>query len=377
MNYIRSGISLFKKTIIVISITFILSLIIDFFFGNKILEITDNYWKKTEFYGKIKRIDHDVFHHGLKPNVEMKNVKGFDNYYTFCTDNHGFRYKCNSQKRGKTFDYGFMGDSFTEGTSVSYEDSFVGIFENKIKKDVANLGVVSYAPKIYLSKLKYYLDEGYDFKHVIVAIDISDLYDDNVSYRLKENFIVEDNYERGERLKLRRFLRKNFPFTNFYMFVIKNLNKVGYAPENLDPNVPVFHKDVLLKSKWTYSSDEKIDGYWTTTKEAQSEMIENMNSLFELLSEKKVPLSIVIFPWPQQLENDVVNSKHVKMWEEFCEKKCKNFINLFPDLFNERDNNGYLATYKKYYWWNDMHFNKEGNKLIAKKLLEIFKVEAF
>tara|TARA_E500000178_G_scaffold123014_1_gene122934 strand:+ start:375 stop:1496 length:1122 start_codon:yes stop_codon:yes gene_type:complete len=372
VNFLKKILKSLKSLVIIIFITFAFSLIVDFFFGNKILEITDSYWKKTEFYGKIKRIDHDVFHHGLKPNVKMKNVKGFENYYTFCTDNHGFRYKCNSEKRGKTFDYGFMGDSFTEGSSVSYEDSFVGIFENKIKKDVANLGVVSYAPKIYLSKLKYYLDKGYNFKDVIVAIDISDLYDDNVSYRLKENFTVEDNYERGERLKFRRFLRKNFPFTNFYMFVIKNLNTVGYVPENKDPKVPVFHKDVLLKGKWTYSSDKKIDGYWTTTKEAQTEMIENMDSLSKLLSEKNIPLSIVIFPWPQQLENDVVNSKHVRMWEEFCEKKCKNFINLFPILFNEKEKNGYLATYKKYYWWNDMHFNLEGNRLLANKILEYF-----
>ena len=60
------------------------------------------------------------------------------------------------------------------------------------------------------------------------------------------------------------------------------------------------------------------------------------------------------------------------MWEEFCEKKCKNFINLFPILFNEKEKNGYLATYKKYYWWNDMHFNLEGNRLLANKILEYF-----
>ena len=29
-------------------------------------------------------------------------------------------------------------------------------------------------------------------------------------------------------------MRKNFPFTNFYMFVIKNLNVVGYSPKNIN-----------------------------------------------------------------------------------------------------------------------------------------------
>lgn len=356
----------------VILITFLITLIVDFFFGKKILDLTDKFWVNTEFYGKIKRIDHDVYHHTLKPKVKMKRVKGFEGYYTFCTDNHGFRFKCDSEDRGKNFDYAFMGDSFTEGSSVSYEDSFVGIFEKFTKKKVANLGVVSYAPKIYLSKLNYYLKKGYTFNHVIIPIDISDLYDDDVSYRLKENYIVEDNFDRGEKLKIRRFLRKNFPFTNFYMFVVKNLNQVGYKPINQNKNKPSFHKDVLLKAQWTYSSEKFIAGYWSPTQSAQNEMIETMTKVYELLDEKKIPLTVVIYPWPQQLEFDRLNSKHTQMWKKFCESKCKNFINLFPVFFKEQDEKGFLETYRKYYWWNDMHFNIEGNNLVAKEILKYF-----
>ncbi len=28
--------------------------------------------------------------------------------------------------------------------------------------------------------------------------------------------------------------------------------------------------------------------------------------------------------------------------------------------------------YRKYYYWNDIHFNAEGNKIIAEKLLKEF-----
>ena len=372
MIFFRKILKTIWSLFLIILITFVFTLIIDFFFGKKILELTDKFWIKTEFYGKIKRINHDIYHHGLKAKVKMKNVKGFNGNYTFCTDNHGFRYKCNHPIRGKNFDYAFMGDSFTEGSSVSYEDSFVGMFEKATNKKVANLGVVSYSPKIYLSKLNFLLEKGYTFEHVIIPIDISDLYDDDVSYRLKKNYIVEDNFERGEKLKIRRFLRKNFPFTNFYMFVIKNLNQVGYKPVNLENNKPSFHKDVLLKAKWTYSSDKFIDGYWKPVQSAQNEMIETMTKLYELLSKRNIPLSIVIYPWPQQLENDNENSKHVQMWRLFCENKCANFINLFPIFFKEKKDHGYLETYKKYYWWNDMHFNIEGNVLVAKEMLKYF-----
>ena len=31
----------------------------------------------------------------------------------------------------KNYDFAFIGDSFTEGTPIEYEDSFVGIFDEK------------------------------------------------------------------------------------------------------------------------------------------------------------------------------------------------------------------------------------------------------
>ena len=83
-------------------------------------------------------------------------------------------------------------------------------------------------------------------------------------------------------------------------------------------------------------------------------------------------MSLAIYPWPQQLLNDNVNSKHVKMWKEFCVSKCENFINFFPFFFDEIKKNSFIEIYKKYYFWNDVHFNIKGNEVIAKKLLKIY-----
>ena len=65
-------------------------------------------------------------------------------------------------------------DSFTEGTPIEYEDSFVGLFEEKTGYKTANLGIVSYSPKIYLSKINFLLKEGFKFDHVVVFIDNRD-----------------------------------------------------------------------------------------------------------------------------------------------------------------------------------------------------------
>ena len=45
---------------------------------------------------------------------------------------------------------------------------------------------------------------------------------------------------------------------------------------------------------------------------------------------------------------------------------------IFPFFFNEVKKTSFFKTYKKYYFNNDPHFNKEGHKALADKLIEIF-----
>ena len=167
MSYLKTCLSFLKKTFLIIIITFFISLIIDFFFGKFILKSLDSFLVKTEFYGRLMRIDHPIFHHSFKANVNYKNHRGFEKKNTFCTDNHGFRSECGKQS-GKEFDIGFMGDSFVEGTSENFEDTFVGIFSKGNKNlKIANLGITSYAPSIYYAKIKHLLDNGFKFNHII------------------------------------------------------------------------------------------------------------------------------------------------------------------------------------------------------------------
>ena len=36
-------------------------------------------------------------------------------------------------------------------------------------------------------------------------------------------------------------------------------------------------------------------------------------------------MSLAVYPWPQQLQYDNENSKHVKMWKNFVKKNVINF----------------------------------------------------
>ena len=360
-----------KLFIIVIFITFSLSLLIDFFFGKLILKSLDPYLSKTNFYERLIRIDHKFYHHTLRENIKYDKTPSFDNFYTLCTDNHGFKYKCGF-KRDKNFEIAFLGDSFVEGVSLNYENTFVGIFEDKKNISVANLGVTSYAPNIYLSKVKYLLDNDYKFKHIIVFIDISDVFDDNTFYKLNDDFSISERKAKEKNLKRRKFLRYNFPLTNYYMFVIKMNSRFNKEVPPSSSEKPIFNERASKKAMWTYKSDGELDGYQGSITKTQDEMIFAMNKLHELLKKNNIKLSLAVYPWPQQLEFNDENSKHVNMWRSFCEKKCTKFINFFPYFFEEKKRTSYLEVYKKYYFWNDVHFNAEGNRVIAEKLIKEF-----
>ena len=59
MLILRFLISLAK----ILLITFVFILIIDFFFGKKILKKFDNFFSKSQFYERLIRIDHPIYHH--------------------------------------------------------------------------------------------------------------------------------------------------------------------------------------------------------------------------------------------------------------------------------------------------------------------------
>ena len=375
MFLLKKLINFFYKSLIILIITFFISLIIDYFLGKKILNLLDGYLVKTEFYGRLLRMDNSIYHHGFMPNVNYKNNIGFEGKFTICTNNHGFRDSCDKKNVSKNFDIGFMGDSFVEGYSVNFEESFVGIFsENRRNLKIANLGVSSYSPKIFYSKLNYLLSEGFKFKEIIFFIDISDLYDDNVNYKLNEDLTISEIDFKNKGLKRRKFLRTNFPLTNFYMYVLKKNRQLNnLKKESPEKNVnPIFNEKVNFKAEWTYYNESNHPEYMGSIEESQQNLINIMSEIYLMLKKNKIQMSIAVYPWPHQLKNDDVNSKHVIMWEKFCKTKCNNFINYFPFFFKEKEKNSFLEVYRKYYFWNDVHFNIEGNKVISSKLIEKF-----
>ncbi len=318
--------------------------------------------------GQQIRVPHDVYHHTLFPSVQTTELWG-PNSYRICTDANGFKSACESvSAQQRTFDFAFIGDSFTEGIGLPYEDTFVGMFSSHYPElAVANLGVSSYSPTIYVSKIKYLLDQGFSFDHVYVFIDISDIQDESVYSRDASGSVRSADDDAGVREK-RSFLVANFSLTYLgYRFLRgflseeEKTNERGIAAvTNLD------------RSLWTVN--QEVSGYGEGgVAEALEKAVLEMESLHELLELNGIKLSVGVYPWPDQLLEITGSSGEEnlqsKTWRAFCERKCENFTDMFRIYEGLLHSSGPAGVYESYFIPGDVHYNRDGNRLIFEELV--------
>ncbi len=200
-----------RDILIAACITIGLFLLIDLVLGQQLLSIAKGELPKDKF-----RASHPVYHHTLIPDYEGIGYWGPGTYHV-CTNGSAFKDSCT--KKGvveKSFDIAFIGDSFTEGVGLPFEQTFVGMVAAKFPElKIANLGVVSYAPSIYLAKLRDLYARGYEFKKVIVFIDIGDVQDEALTYETVDGNVISrhEQLPPGGMARVRRIASRWFPLT--------------------------------------------------------------------------------------------------------------------------------------------------------------------
>ena len=81
-----------------------------------------------------------------------------------------------------------------------------------------------------------------------------------------------------------------------------------------------------------------------------SSMQDKVDDIYMLLKKENIDLSIIVAPWPGSIIHDTKNSRHVKIWKDFCKTKCKNFVNLYPYFFDYSENYGKQETIDKHFF---------------------------
>lgn len=325
---------------------------------------------------KSYRIPSTVYHHDLKKNIDLDNAVWGTRTYRIATDSLGFKNESTKEiplvsDRSRML---FIGDSFTEGIGVEYPHTFVGYIARQLAPrniEVLNAGVCSYSPTIYWRKVKYLLEElGLQFDELVVFLDLSDIEDEAIRYDLSENDTVimrarrerpsssedADVYKANTRkLSVRELIKRHTMLTYFTMNAIHDL----FVSE------PVYLVN-QTRSLWTI--DERL--FEQFGKEGLKKAEHSMNKLVRLLQANNIPLTLVVYPWPDQILNNDLDSIQVKFWEDWAAKQQVRFLNLFPAFVqagNDRAAN--MQTLQKYYVSEDMHWNENGHKLVADKFM--------
>lgn len=317
-----------------------------------------------------------VRHHSLQANCQCERHWGSKSY-PFATNNLGFR---DQQVRDVPLSVNsprvlLLGDSFTEGMSA-WGDTYVAQIAAKFPQyDFINGGVESYAPSNYLNVTRQLLDRGLRFDEVIVFIDMSDAQDEAAFYHDKDpsgavggpSRIVHNG---GFYTSLRSFIKEHLLVSNSLFDRLEHL-AVRHGIYRLN----VGHGQLfdLPRSAWSYravSDNAPYEiGYAPLGLEAGIRKEESkMTELYQVLQQRGIPISVVVYPWPAQLAHDKVDSRQVHIWQDWCQGKCKRFISVFPEFFavkNGCDSREGGCWYIQDFIFGDEHYSRAGNELVA------------
>ena len=322
------------------------------------------------------RIANAVYDHGLAAKFD-----GYDSWggvrYRLVTDSLGFKDASVRDVTMKPMSRRILliGDSFTEGIGMGFDDSFAGMLfragqERRERIEFLNAGVASYSPTIYYRKIQYLLDRGLQFDEVVVFSDSSDVMDEATSY-----FCIDDNPDyrahctaaegsqqtaaspprRGD------FLVEHFVVTSRLQIYLKRLIQVFLGNQRRRLNTD--HDRI----GWTVPGLEVGDSYQPLGVEGGiARSLYNMRALADLLASRHIPLSIVVYPWSQQIAQGDRDSRQVALWREFCRERCKAFINLFPAFFAAAEADSHW--YEHLFIVGDDHYSAAGNRFMFQQL---------
>ena len=320
-----------------------------------------NYFFNQETY-------HD---HYLEKNCKATEKQRTVIPYKVFTDKDGYRYS-GKKRTFKKNNLLFLGDSFTYGYGVKYENSFPGIIEKKFQNfNIYNLGVPGYGIKKHYYNLSEYLKKR-KVNKIYITLDMTDIHD--ATFRWVSIPEIMSPVIRTKHINKRIDSWKNMQNSNFKgtkLLAFYSRNFLRYIKLKLR-STNMGNKDTALKSKianFTYTEKNKLKNL---NEDNFQKTILDIDLYFEKISnlakKNKAELYLVIFPWPETL----IYGQEKFNWENFnndlCKKNnCSKVINLFKDFEKIKINN---KDWKNLiYIDDDVHLKKFGNTLIANKII--------
>jgi hypothetical protein len=293
-------------------------------------------------------------HHDIIPGIETPRVWGRI-IYPWKADKYGLRTgTCAPGEPEKAWPAIFViGDSFVEAVGSSYEDSFTGLMAcdaAKQNKAVWNLGVASYSPIIYWKKIKAAAQRiGVRPAEVYVFLDLSDIDDDANVYREEPDGRV-------------LFQSKPEPSADNWQFdpvqwLVKHFTTARLIYDTYLSASFTWDKSFGRdRARWAF--DQKLLERWG--KHGLEIAGKNLDKLVGLCREWQCRVTLVVYPWPDNIKENDRDSLQVRHWRDWSAGHGVRFIDGFAPFFKEPAQ----ATLLKNYIEGDVHFTPAGNRLI-------------
>tara|TARA_Y100000768_G_scaffold358392_1_gene314169 strand:+ start:315 stop:1460 length:1146 start_codon:yes stop_codon:yes gene_type:complete len=377
------------KKLYFITIFIIIDLLLSQLFLLKFLENDIIKANKDSFEN---RIFNKNYNYTFKKQVQFTSQ--YDgNVYEIFTNDLGFRDE-STQPLDRDKEYSIIiGDSFVEGVGLDYKDTIVGILNENLANNefkLLNAGVASYSSYIYLKKIKTIIQTNQDLliKDVIVFLDKSDVLDDEL-YLSKPEFFTntkgkfinkrkEDFYKDLKELSFWRFFTKQTISGNLIKILTNKLEDIA---SNIAKRYSLSKK--LNKSFFKISNDEiraiksiqnkphvknwYLGKVWQEkSKKNINFAINNLDELKKFLDQRNINLKVVLYPWSFEIENEEIRKKYLNYIIPLLNKKNIETFVIYDDFLsgNIYENIG------KSFLYNDIHYNKNGNEIIANFLIK-------
>jgi hypothetical protein len=288
------------------------------------------------------------WHHELKPDLRTQRYWGPIGY-PFASDELGFRTGAcagSDPRREHDNTVFVVGDSFTEGIAVPFEESFAGLLACAYREHgmvVRNLGTLGYSPTIYYRKIEESVRRlGFAPREIIVFLDMSDVHNDAVDFTDLGNTIVAQAPTAGRKVK--EFLKRNFMSAS----LASKLWLTAWRHYLMPP--------VSTLADWT--SDPGAFERWGRAGLAANER--NLQRIVDQCGAWKCRMTLVVYPWPPQILQGDQESLQVRHWRAWSAARDIRFVNAFPPFFTLPPK----EAVARYYIDGDVHFTAAGNRLL-------------
>lgn len=325
---------------------------------------------RPEFYRDRSafRVRSEIYHHGFRPRVSVDDERWGPLVASYRIDSLGFRDREVREVplTSSAWRVVLIGDSFTEGIGVPYEDTFAGIAAAALAPrgiEVMNAGVASFSPILYLRRVEDLVESvGLRFDHLVVFIDIGDIQDE-VTYGFdgRGNVVSKEarrlREERANRVHGRPFFLRSLAVRRFldrHTILLARLYAAADAALTRGPR---------RAALWTVDA-RAFEEYG---REGLETARTHMDALQGFLARHGIGLTVAVYPWPDHVLLGDRSSKQAAYWGAWAAARHVGFIDYFPRFVGVGDAK---ETIRRDFIPGDIHWNEAGHRVVAGVLIE-------